>query len=65
MYILDDVWFMVSCTVCMFVERVKEYFFTFFFFFFSVSSLQWLSLDVVSLSVERCCFPLVVDCMYI
>ena len=51
--------------VCMFVERVKEYCFTFFFSTLSVSTWECLSLDVVSLSVEHCCFLLVVDCMYL
>ena len=48
--------------VCMFVERVKEYCFT---FFFSVNGLECFILNFVSLSVERCCFLLVVDCISI
>ena len=48
--------------VCVFVERVKEFCFT--FHFFSVSFSECLSLDVVSLSVGRS-FLLVVDCVYI
>ena len=44
-------------------ERILLCFF-FSFFFLSVSGSECLSLDVVSLSVERCCFLLVVDCMY-
>ena len=55
--ILDN----VSCMVCMFVERAKDYC----LLFFSVSCWECLSLDVVSLFVERCCFLLFVDCMYI
>ena len=43
-------------------ERILFYFFS---FSFSVSGLECLSLDVVSLSVKHCCFLLVVDCMYI
>ena len=43
----------VSCMVCIFVERVKGYCLT---IFFSVSGWECLSLDVVSLSVKRCCF---------
>ena len=39
----------VSCMICMFIERVKE---NFYLYFFSVSGLECLSLDVVSLSVE-------------
>ena len=48
--------------VCIFVERVKRNCFT---IFFSLSGLECLSLDVVSVTVERCCFLLLVDCMYI
>ena len=57
--------------VCMFVERVKKktvlllaFLFVSFFLSLTVSGWECLSLDV-SLSVERCCYLLVVDCMYI
>ena len=49
-----------SCMVCMFVEGVKGYCLT---IFFSVSGWECLSLDAVSLSVERCGFLLFVDSM--
>ena len=48
--------------VCRESERILFYFF---FSTLSVSTWECLSLDVVSLSVEHCCFLLVVDCMYL
>ena len=50
---------MYGLYVCREGERIL------FYHFFSVSGWECLSLDVVSLSVERCCLLLVVDCMYI
>ena len=48
--------------VCMFVEGVKGY--CFLDVFFGVIGLECLSLDVASLSVERCSFPLSVDYLH-
>ena len=56
--ILDN----VSCMGCMFCREGER---MLFYHFFSVSGWECLSLDVVSLSVERCCMLLFVDCMYI
>ena len=50
--------------VCMFVERVYC-FYVCIYLFISVSGLECLSLGAVSSSVERSCFLLVADCMYI
>ena len=46
----------VSCMICMFIERVKE---NFYLYFFSVSGLECLSLDVVSLSDISFCLLMV------
>ena len=52
----------VSAKTLIIIVIIKD---TVLLFFFSVSGWKCLSLDVVSLSVQRCCLLLFVDCMYI